>query len=127
MENEATQSVVKSIGQHIEEVAITGRYRAMEHYRVPYIDVEAAIERIDFSNADVPLYMQNITVPDDPVLDMRLTVAQLNAFYQDFRYHAYEQFLDGQTFIHIMVLAYQNKRVPFRWRYYDYGVFNEMI
>lgn len=35
--------------------------------------------------------------------------------------------MDGQTFIHLIVVAFQAKRVPFRWRYYDYTVFNEMI
>lgn len=83
LENDATQAVVKSIGEHIEEVAITGKYRPMDHqdFRVPYVDVEQAIEKIDFSNADVPLYMQNITVPEDPVLDMRLSTSHLSAFY----------------------------------------------
>lgn len=50
---------------------------------------------MDFSGAEVPLYMQNITVPDDPVMDMRLTLAMLNNFYTDFRYHSYEEYLDA--------------------------------
>lgn len=31
LENDATQAVVKSIGEHIEEVALTGKYRPMDH------------------------------------------------------------------------------------------------
>ena len=63
----------------MREVHMTGKYRAMdyEEFRVPYIDLESNIERIDFSGAEVPLYMQNISVPDDPVLDMRLSVSML--------------------------------------------------
>jgi hypothetical protein len=81
----------------MREVHLTGKYRQMdyEEYRIPYIDLESAIERIDFSGAEIPLYMQNIAVPEDPVLDMRLTVSMLEHFYLDFRYHAYEEYLDG--------------------------------
>ncbi len=96
--------------------------------RIPYIDLESAIERIDFSGAEVPLYMQTISVPEDPIVDMRLTVNMLEHFYKDFRYHAFEEYLDGQTFIHLMVLAFQSsKRVPKRWRYYDFTIFNQII
>jgi hypothetical protein len=63
--------------------------------RIPYIDLESAIERIDFSGAEVPLYMQTISVPEDPIVDMRLTVNMLEHFYKDFRYHAFEEYLDG--------------------------------
>ena len=49
--------------------------------RFPYIDLESAIERIDFSGDEVPPYMQNISVPKDPVLDMRLSVSMLDQFY----------------------------------------------
>ena len=72
--------------------------------------------------------MQNVTVPDDPVMDMRLTASMLERFYTDFRYHAYEEFMDGQTFINSIVLAFQTQaRVPRRWRYYDFTIFNQMI
>ena len=38
---------------------MTGKYRPMdyEEFRIPYIDLESEIERIDFSGAEVPLYM----------------------------------------------------------------------
>jgi hypothetical protein len=130
LENEATQQVVKKIEAHMREVHATGRYRPMdfEEMRIPYIDLEGAIDRIDFSGAEVPLYMQNISVPEDPIVDMRMTVSMLEGFYQDFRYHAFEEYLDGQTFIHMLVLAFQTpKRVPNRWRYYDFTIFNQMI
>jgi hypothetical protein len=74
--------------------------------RFAYIDLESAIERIDFSGAEVPLYMQNISVPEDLVLDMRLSVSMLDHFYLEFRYHAFEEYLDGQTFIHLILLAF---------------------
>jgi hypothetical protein len=97
LENEATQVAVKRIEAHMREVHATGRYRPMdyEEMRIPYIDLESAIERIDFTGAEVPLYMQSITVPEDPIVDMRLTVSMLEQFYLDFRYHAYEEYLDG--------------------------------
>ncbi len=109
---------------------MSGKYRPMNYdeYRIPYIDLESAIERIDFSGAEIPLYMQNISVPEDPVLDMRLTVSMLEHFYRDFRYHAFEEYIDGQTLMHLLVLAFQTpKRVPTRWRYYDFTIFNELI
>jgi hypothetical protein len=121
---------VKRIDAHIKEVHATGRYRPMDYdeYRIPYIDLESSRERIDFSGAEVPLYMQNISVPEDPVLDMRISVSMLEHFYIDFRYHSFNEYLDGQTFIHLLVLAFQTpKRVPNRWRFYDFNIFNQMI
>ena len=99
-----------------------------DDFRVPYVDLDQHVQRMDFSGAEVPLYMQNITVPDDPVMDMRLSLSMLNNFYRDFRYHAYEEYLDGSTFIHSVLLAFQAQgKVPSRWRYYDFTIFNQMI
>jgi hypothetical protein len=97
LENEATQSVVKRVEAHIREVHMAGKYRPMDYEdnRIPYIDLESAIERIDFTGAEVPLYMQNISVPEDPVLDMRLSVSMLDQYYLEFRNHAFEEYLDG--------------------------------
>jgi hypothetical protein len=48
----------------MREVHMSGKYRPMNYdeYRIPYIDLESAIERIDFSGAEIPLYMQNIYI-----------------------------------------------------------------
>ena len=75
----------------------TGRFIPMdyEEFRIPYINLDQYIQRMDFSGAEVPLYMQNITVPDDPVMDMRLSLSMLDNFYKDFRFHAFEEYLDG--------------------------------
>jgi hypothetical protein len=45
MENEATQGVVKRVEEHMREVQVSGKYRAMEYeeYRIPMIDLEAVI------------------------------------------------------------------------------------
>jgi hypothetical protein len=66
-----------------------------DEFRIPYIDLDQYIQRMDFSGAEVPLYMQSITVPDDPVMDMRLTHSMLKNFYRDFRFNAFEEYLDG--------------------------------
>jgi hypothetical protein len=130
LENDATQSVVLNIKAHMQEQAITGKFNPMNYddFRVPYVDLDQYVQRMDFTGAEVPLYMQNITVPDDPVMDMRLTLAMLNNFYTDFRYHSYEEYLDGSTFIHSILLSFQTQgKVPARWRYYDFTIFNQMI
>lgn len=114
----------------MQEQALTGRFKPMiyDDFRVPYVDLDQYIQRMDFSGAEVPLYMQNITVPDDTVMDMRLTLSMLNNFYTDFRYHSYEEYLDGATFINSVLLAFQGQgKVPTRWRYYDFTIFNQMI
>ena len=109
---------------------MTGKFNPMNYddFRIPYVDLDQYVQRMDFGGAEVPLYMQNITVPDDPVMDMRLSLAMLNNFYTDFRYHSYEEYLDGATFIHSILLAFQRQGlVPTRWRYYDFTIFNQMI
>ena len=109
---------------------MTGKFTPMSYdeFRVPFVDLDQWVTRMDFAGADVPLYMQHVTVPDDPLMHMRLSTRMLQAFYADFRFHAYEEFLDGQTFIHSVVLAFQGQaRVPARWRYYDFTIFNQMI
>ncbi len=130
LENEATQGVVSKINVHMLEHHMTGKFTPMNYddFRIPYVDLDQHIQRMDFSGAEVPLYMQNVSVPDDPIMDMRLTMGMLEGFYTDFRFHAYEEFMDGQTFINSIVLAFQAQgRVPRRWRYYDFTIFNQMI
>ena len=51
----------------------------------------------------------------------------LDHFYKDLRYYSFDEYLDGQTFIHMIVLALQENRVPARWRFNDYGVFFRMV
>ena len=59
---------------------------------------------------------------------MRMKVTMLEQFYKEFRYYSFEEYLDGDTFIHLLVLAFQSQnRLPNRWRFYDFGIFNEMI
>jgi hypothetical protein len=114
----------------MQEQAMTGKFNPMNYddFRIPYVDLDQYVPRMDFSGAEVPHYMQNITVPDDPVMDMRLTLSMLNNFYTDFRFHSYEEYLDGSTFIHSILLAFQTQgKVPSRWRYYDFTIFNQMI
>lgn len=58
---------------------------------------------------------------------MRLKVNMLDHFYKDFRYYSFDEYLDGQTFIHMIVVAFQENRVPGKWRFYDFSVFTKMI
>ncbi len=97
LENDATQGVVSKINIHMQEQNMTAKFVPMNYddFRIPYVDLDQHVQRMDFSGAEVPLYMQNVTVPDDPVMDMRLTLSMLERFYIDFRYHAYEEFMDG--------------------------------
>lgn len=58
VENEATQSVVASIAEHMAEQQSSGFFRPMDYsdFRIPFLDLDSQIQRIDFSNAEVPLY-----------------------------------------------------------------------
>lgn len=71
--------------------------------------------------------MQTIALPDDPINHMRFKVTMLEHLYTDFRFHAYNEFLDGQTFAHLVLLAFQENRVPTSWRYYDFNLFLQII
>jgi len=61
LENDATQSVIKLINDHMSEQQMTGVFHPMDYsdFRIPYNDLDSHIQRMDFSGAEVPLYMQN--------------------------------------------------------------------
>jgi len=61
-----------------------------------------------------------VIIPSDPVLNIRLKVSQLKQFYTLFRYYAYQEYLDSQTFINSMVYLVKTNLVPLRWRYLDF-------
>ena len=129
IENDATQGVIKRISEHMVEQHSSGLFVPMDDsdFRIPYLDLESEIQRIDFTGAEVSLYMQGIEYPEHPLKDIRLKDGMLEMLYDSFRYHAYEELIDAQTFIHQLVLAFQNDALPLRWRYFDFQVFNKMI
>ena len=94
-------------------------------FRIPYIDLDSEIERIDFSSSD-----QQVVQPEfkesDEVVDVRFKLGMLEGLYDSLRYYAYEEYLDAQTFINQIVLSLQQDLLPQYWRKQDFSVFYRM-
>lgn len=73
-----------------------------------------------------PAYMLNTTVPSDS-LAKRFKIEDIEHFYKDMRYYSFEEYLDGQTFIHLVVLALKENRAPNAWRFFDFSAFNSIV
>lgn len=100
LENAATQSVVRRISEHMAEQQQTGEFHPMDHsdFRIPYIDLESEIARIDFSD-QAPA--EHLNLSEDP----RLRLDTLRGLYEGLRFYAYEEYLEVSTFINHMVLS----------------------
>lgn len=61
---------------------------------------------MDFSGAEVPLYMQTPAEEYVEPAELRLKIGQLEQLYTGLRYYAYQEFLDVQTFVHQVVLLF---------------------
>lgn len=97
-------------------------------FRIPYLDLEQQLERIDFSQAEVPEYM-NVNYPTigdlQDKLSLRLPTTLLQHFYQSFVKNSYQEYMEVQTFTHLMVVTFQ-QGIDI-WRYYSFQVFNNKI
>lgn len=65
--------------------------------------------------------------PSTDLLSKRFKVAHLQQLYNEFRYFAFEHYLDAQTFVHLMVLAIKENRVPASWRFYNFSKINSIV
>lgn len=68
----------------------------------------------------VPLYMQDVIIPND-IVSQRLQSQHLTKYHHEFRYHSQDEFLDSEVFINLMVLAFKEGRIPEQWRYVEFG------
>lgn len=127
LENEATQSIIGRIHDHMDDQQNSGFFTPMDYsdFRIPYIDLDSEIERIDFSSSD-----QQVVEPEfkesDEVVDVRFKLGMLESLYDSLRYYAYEEYLDVKTFINQIVLSLQQDLLPQYWRKQDFSVFYRM-
>ncbi len=50
----------------------------------------------------------------------------LEEIYKQFRYYSYEEFLDAQTLLHLVVINFKEGRMPETWRYQDFSIFIQL-
>jgi len=93
----------------------------MDHsdFRIPYIDLEAEIARIDFSDQGTT---QRLNLSEDP----RLRLDTLKGLYEGLRFYAYEEYLEVSTFVNHIVLSLKSGAVPDTWRQIDFGAIQRM-
>lgn len=82
------------------------------------LQLYADITTLEFNSQDQPQYMQQMVVPSQ-VNDCRFKISDLEGIYKQLRFHSYEECIDEQTFIHLMVLSYKEGTIPIQWRFKD--------
>lgn len=114
-ENEQAQEIIRNLKEHI-----ISKSPYLDHFRFK-VDTLELINEVN----TIEFYSQ-IEVPHRPSLDMlqsRFSVENLRNIYNEFRFYSYEEYLDSQTLIHLIVLNFKRGRIPTSWRYEDFGSF----
>jgi hypothetical protein len=95
------------------------------HYKVENLDLYKKIPINHYSASEPSQYMK-VDVPTT-TLARRFKVTDLEQLYREMRYYSFEEYLDGQTFIHLIVLSMKENRVPNAWRFFDFSTFNNIV
>jgi len=116
-ENEGVQEVVRQIRASVK---VNSSY--IESFIIAEANLFDKIETIDFQEGP-PLYFLEVR-PPCKVSENRFAVTQLVDLYNDFRCNAaFDNILDAQTFLSIIVASMQSGRVPKAWTYLPFDKF----
>ncbi|CDW87464.1 mitogen-activated protein kinase organizer [Stylonychia lemnae] len=117
-ENNAIKSVVDKLQNGIFEQQLRLDYH---QFNVSALDLYSKIQTVDYQPN------KSIMLPSQNGLTQHFKIEHLEILYKDFRQYAFDRYLDGQTFIHIIVLSLKENRVPGSWRCLEFSSFNNIL
>ena len=123
IENEVAQEVASKLRTYVEEKILKAD---QSNFVIDYLDLSDRIELIQFQSETALSKIQANEIPMD-LLSTRFKINDLESLYKDILYYSFDQYLDGQTFIHLIVLNLKENRVPIAMRYFDFSAFNSLV
>jgi len=119
-ENEVTQKCLLELREQI-----MGEVPRMNHSLLilERVDITSIVTPLDFD----PTVPSHLIPPPGDLLSNRFTLDQLKQWHSDMKENAYEEYLDSDTFIHIVVLNLKRGRTPLSFRHFDFDKFSRLI
>lgn len=113
-ENHVAAHVVKVIEAEVKQDS-----QYLDGIKVQSVNLDACIQRVQLDEG-LPQYLSRYEVPKG--LDAsRLTIETLKLMFNQLKGASYQDLLDSQTFLSIIIGNYQAYKVPDRWRTLSFG------